>query len=238
MSKVAVFVEGQTELITIREMLLRMYNYSINIECLQLFKDDEFIKAEYDYSSPTATASYTIINVGNDQKVISFILEREKHFFKNGYNKLIGLRDMYSKLYREKSAVISQDLNTQFINGAIESKNTISSNSDNIHICFSIMEIEAWYLGLYHIFERLHPNLTPEYISNILGLDITIADPETAFFHPADALSRIYSSVGMIYDKHRGDIEAICRLLNIDDYETLYFAEKCNSFNIFFDIAT
>lgn len=39
----------------------------------------------------------------------------------------------------------------------------------------------------------------------------------------------------MSYDKHKGDIEAIARVLGKDDYKNLFKKDKCQSFNKFYD---
>jgi len=102
MKKIAIFVEGQTELITVREFLLREFDYTVKIECRTLFKPGKFNKAPYDYNSSDAEFHFQIVNVGNDTAVLQRILEREKHMWNSGYEKIIGLRDMYSQIYGEE----------------------------------------------------------------------------------------------------------------------------------------
>ncbi len=101
MTKFAIFVEGQTELITVREFLLREFSYLISLECRTLFKASELKKAEYDFPNPAAHIHFQIVNVGNDNAVLSRILVREGHMWTAGYERIIGLRDMYSQAYKE-----------------------------------------------------------------------------------------------------------------------------------------
>jgi hypothetical protein len=96
------------------------------------------------------------------------------------------------------------------------------------------MEIEAWFLALYRVLTNIHENLTAEHINDHLGIDLSIIDPETHCFHPAAILNNIYNLEGLQYDKHRGDIEAICKHVGIEDYEELFKSTKCNSFKNFF----
>ncbi len=234
MRKIAIFVEGQTELITIREFILRKYCYKVSFECLELFRRGILRPAEYEYKSPDADVFYRIINIGNDQKVLSAILERESSLFQQGYEKVIGVRDLYSKEYRDFADHINNEVNTRII----DSTNNIierSKNHDKIFLCFSIMEIEAWFLALYNILIHVNENLTVDYIQEQLGIDLSTIDPETHFFHPALTLNEIYNLQGLQYDKHKGDIEAICSNLSIEDYEELNNSHKCNSFKNFFN---
>ncbi len=106
MRKFAIFVEGQTELITTREFLLREFEYAVDIECRTLFKLSQLKKISYDYPNPSAEFHFQILNVGNDNAVLKRILDREQFMWNSGYEKIIGLRDMYSKAYREDSKII------------------------------------------------------------------------------------------------------------------------------------
>ena len=71
MKKVAVFVEGQAELILVRELLLKMYDYqNIGIDCYNLICDN-LDEAPYKYGNMEANNYYMIVNVGNDNSVLS-----------------------------------------------------------------------------------------------------------------------------------------------------------------------
>ena len=114
MKKIVIFVEGQTELIFTRELLLKCYEWqNIWIECYSLFNDRDLNPVDYSHKDPNAEFYYQIINIGNDTKVLSSILKRERYLFSSNqsFDKIIGLRDMYSKEYREaaKSQVIKED---------------------------------------------------------------------------------------------------------------------------------
>ncbi len=84
MKKIAIFVEGQTELITLRELLLRDFEYNVDIECRTLFKPGKFHKTPYDSFAPAADFHFQIINVGNDNAVLQRILRREEYLWNAG----------------------------------------------------------------------------------------------------------------------------------------------------------
>lgn len=234
MRKIALFVEGQTELIVVREYLLRWFNYSdISIECRTLFTDGKFNTAPYDFSTPTPQYFFQIINVGNDNAVLSRILKREEYMWNEGYERIIGLRDMYSKDYREEARTIDENVNQRFINTNKQTINNLAKRPQNIAMCFAIMETEAWFLGLSHIFEKMDARLTHSFIKENTQHDLHNDDPEKTVFHPADVLNNMYNLIGQKYRKHEGDIEAILNLTDRTDFETLLSKDKCASFNQF-----
>jgi hypothetical protein len=234
MRKFAIFVEGQTELITVRELLLKKFCYLVSIECMTLFAKDKLEKAPHPYKNPNAQFHFQLIDIGNDNAVLSRILDREKGMWTAGYERIIGLRDMYSEAYRDISSQIDNKITQRFID---EHNKTIKKQSqcpDKIMICFAIMEIEAWFLGMYQIFERLDTRLTVEYIKTQTEIDLKNVNPETAFFHPANQMEAIYKIAGLSYDKKKGDIEAIAQCLTQEDYTDLINSGKCHSFHQFY----
>lgn len=236
MRKIALFVEGQTELIVVREYLLRWFNYSdISIECRTLFRDSKFRTAPYDFPTPTPQYFFQIINVGNDNAVLSRILNREEYMWNEGYEKIIGLRDMYSKDYQEVTHTIDENVNNHFINVHNRTINSRAKKPENIAMCFAIMETEAWFLGLSHIFEKMDARLTHSFIQENTAHNLVNHDPEKTVFHPASVLNDIYNLIGQKYRKHEGDIEAILNLTDKTDFENLLNKDKCQSFNQFHD---
>jgi hypothetical protein len=233
MRRVVVFVEGQTELIFVRELLLRWYVYSVNIECLQFLKGGNLGPAPYSFTSPNADVYFLIINVGNDQKVLSAILDREKSLFDQGFERIVGLRDMYCKSYRDRSNVINTQLNQEIIDEISELIEDRPSPLTNIYFCFSIMEVEAWFLGMHQIFTRVNAGLTHAAISNELQKDISQADPESEFFHPAATVTRIYELAQLRYDKHLGDVEGYCTHMTAEDLVGLNQSARCASYSNF-----
>ncbi len=55
MIKTAIFVEGQTELIFVRELLLKVFDFqNISLECFNLVTDSNLRPAEYAFSNAEA----------------------------------------------------------------------------------------------------------------------------------------------------------------------------------------
>lgn len=237
MTKIAIFVEGQTELVFVREYLLKTYAYQdISIECYTLFRDDRWNTTDYAYSSANATHYFQIMNVGNDNAVLTRLLNREQYLWNVGFQRIIGLRDMYSKNYREdatQKGIIDAQLNIETIEATYQTLQKRAKQPHKIDFCFAIMEGESWILGFHNCFEQIHPMLTSSYIKAKLGFDLETTDPETTFFHPASIIKKIYELVGENYNKSKGNIEAIMAALQDEDFINLSKSGKCQSFQQF-----
>ena len=239
--KTAIFVEGQTELVFVREYLLKKFEYqNIGIECYTLFTDSNFHTSEYPFPSSEGAINaehyFQIINVGNDNAVLTRILNREKYLWNSGFTRIIGLRDMYSKNYRELAKEVGKidfDLNEEFKQSTKERIANAAEKSNQIDFSFAIMEAESWVLGFHNCFEKINPLLTVEYIETNLGFNLELINPEITFFHPAKIIEQIYDLVNETYKKSKGNIEAIMASLQKEDFENLRSINKCASFGEF-----
>ncbi|HEG44016.1 MAG TPA: hypothetical protein ENH94_08210 [Phycisphaerales bacterium] len=175
------------------------------------------------------------MNVANDEKVLSAVKDREKDLVQNGYEKIIALRDMYSEAYLNRAGrMINNIITEEFINGAHETIQKMG-NSDKIKMCFAIMEFEAWFLGMYNLFERLDPALTIAYIEEKLGFNLSVIDPQIEFFRPSDKVTDILRLGGRQYQKSEHDIESICSKIDIKDFSNAFEKGICMSFKDFYD---
>lgn len=240
MIKVAIFVEGQTELIFVRAFLLKVFDYqNINVGCFNLFTNNNYHRTDYAFPNEideTLLFYFEIINIGNDNAVLSRILSREKYLWNSGFDKIIGLRDMYSRVYREeaKNAQISEELNRLFKSSTKEQIQKRAERPNDIHFIFAIMEVEAWFLGFEDIFMNLDTQLSPDFIHQKLGFDLRNIDPETTFFHPTKVIKDIYNLINQSYTKGRSEIEALMSHLSKDDFELLKMDNKCQSYSEFY----
>lgn len=235
MRKVVIFTEGQSEQIFIRHLLLQTMDCSkISFRCLRLYAGRE-IQAKYDYLNPNAEINFLIVNVGQDEKVLSIIKEREANLIRKGFDRIIGLRDMYSEEYSKRSPNKINDIVTSsFIKGW---NSTIQKMSDpsKIRMHFAIMELEAWFLGIYDIFMRINSILSAEYIENELGFNLADIDPQTEFFKPSEEVNRIFQLVGLQYKKKEHDVESICSNINNDDLYNSFKNGRCSRFKDFYE---
>lgn len=233
--KIAVFVEGLTEQIFLREMLNVWFEYNSNklgVKCYSL-RSDKLHDAPYDIGNKDSEFFYQIINVGNDESVLSKMLHEVERLVNQGYTTIIGLRDMYSDRYKEMSEGrgIVCELNEKFIHGA---QDIIKERKlqNTVHLCFAIMEIEAWFIGMETLFLSIDRDFSQAEIHRLLGIDIT-QDPETSYFHPYVTLCKILNIKGIEYNKHESDISSLLSKLTKTDYELLLDSPKCQSFKTF-----
>lgn len=231
MNKVLIITEGQTEQIFIRNILFNIFDSSkFSINCIKLISGI-CEKAPFSFRPPVPLMHFEIINVQNDQKVLSYIRDNAKKFFKVGYNKIIGLRDMYSKEYDNISSHLDKKLNND-IKKNINKTISKLENSSKIKFLFAIMEIEAWFLAMYTVIEKLNCNLNREYILKKLRFDIRELNPEEVF-KPSNLIIKIYSLVGSKYDKSEGCIEALTKKINYEDFNIGIKNNRCVQLEVF-----
>ena len=237
MKKIAIFTEGQSEQIFIRHLLINLIGYGdLSFKCKKLYRDS-FDDVPYQFDSPDPKFHFLIINTCGDEKVLSVIIERVDTLRSAGFEKFIGIRDMYCDIYQKKSPDrIDEALNQQIIISA----NKAIQNMDNpnqIILHFSVMEMEAWILSMYNLFPKINENLTLDFINENLGYNLSEIDPQQEFYKPSEDLNNIFSLVGLSYKKKFSQMESICSNIVGLDYENAIENGRCKNFvNLYSDI--
>ena len=234
MKKIAIFAEGQTELIFIRWLLLRLIdNSKLSFECRELLAHNES-PAPYKYSALDPQVYFRIIDVHGDEGVLSSIHERESSLLRAGYDEIIAVRDMYSETYLNLSPKRMSDTVTRKIIDAHHETIRQMTHRDRIKLYFAIMEIEAWFLGMYNIFKKIDPLLTTSFIGQKLKIDLANVDPQESFFKPSDQVEAIYALCGRAYGKRKQEIEGICSKMDIADFNDARENGRCSTFEEFY----
>jgi hypothetical protein len=234
LKRIAIFAEGQTELIFIRNLLLWVLDPSkISFECFELIAH-KLSNVPFSYPNPNADVHFLVLNVHGDEGVLSSIKEREQNLIeKRGYERIIGLRDMYCDEYVRRSPGV---IDNQISNLMIQRHNQTVGymiHSDKIKLYHAIMEIEAWFLGMYHLFSKIDSNLTVENIKQKLGIDLITTDPQQLFFKPSDQVNSIFQLCGGEYKKKQGEIEHICSKIDASDLDNARENNRCSCFSDF-----
>ncbi len=233
MIKIALFTEGQTELILARNLLFRVIdNSKLSFECIKLHGGRE-IPTRFSYAAPNPQVHFLVINAECDNKVLSAIREREEGLFQVGYEKIIGLRDMYSEIYDQKSPrTINESVSNEFIENT---KKIIDymSKPDRIIFIFAIMEIEAWFLAMYNLFKKIDAILSVEYIEEKIGINFKNIDPQKEFYKPSNEVNKIFQLIGRNYRKSESDTEMLCSQLELSDLNNATENNRCEAFRIF-----
>lgn len=224
MRKIAIFVEGQTELLFVYDFLLKWHDYQVSIKCLSLFKKENNLPIWRDFDNTSAQFQVRLVSVGMDENVIVRILEEEKGLYDQGYELIIGLRDMYSEQYLKnvKNKPVDSTLTEKIRQATITTIQTRAKRPDAIKFCFAIMEIEAWWLGIPTLWTDLKDTIRKQFGD-------AFADPESVF-HPAVLIKNIRQSQQKDYKKHNTEVESIVRKISREDYAELHDSQRCPSF--------
>lgn len=235
--KYAVYVEGLSEMLFIADVLQKYSNYDpakCGILCVNLNADNYVRMNSPTLGDVNSANYYQIVNVNNDNFVISKLNKDIPGLLANGYDVILGLKDVYGDTYKRllnHERVIDRT--------KIEQMHTVQTSSINSQGCdcrlhFAIMEYESWMLALI---ENYVVNKGQD-IANIcqqIGVDITTCDPENDIYHPFPLAKRIFQACGVNYRKHGGESFSFLSTLTVDDYERLRHSCRCSSFSKFID---
>lgn len=237
--KIAIFVEGFTELNFVRELILRNFDYSdIQVKC-SLLNSGQFQKINYDFPAGcdlSGNINYHIICCQGDA-LISKIRRRKKYLIQNGYTKIVGLRDVYSQEYSEYSnEVIDLKLIEEMAKKHDKALLQILGDEIAGSISFAQMETECWYLSIPGFFEAKNEYLTIDIVRKIISSYGNPEDVESTVYQPAKCLEKIYEEVGDIYSKKQHQAEALANYVTLDQVAALYKAKHTIWFNKLCDL--
>jgi len=212
--KIACFVEGQTEQIFVERLFQEIAGYKKISIATYKFKGGKANRIESQQLNKLSTikdAPFFVLlyNCGCDSHVVSDIRKQHQKLTNEGYEKILGLKDLYPKLLSEKGQVEGG------IKGWLK---RVQPMGIPIYITLAVMEIEAWFLAEWHYLEKLDNRLSPDFILQELGLDLRKIDVEQRP-HPSQDLDEIYRLVSRNYDKSE---KASQEIINNLDYEFLY----------------
>jgi len=210
--KIACFVEGQTEQIFVERLFQEIAgrkNISIETYKFQGGKANRIIQPHKLSTIKDAPFFVLLYDCGCDAHVVSDIGKQHESLTNKGYEKILGLRDLYPKSLSEKGQVEGG------IKGWLK---LVQPMGIPIYITLAVMEIEAWFLAEWHYFDKLDNRLNPDFILLKLGLDLRNIDVEQRL-HPSQDLDEIYRLVNRKYDKSEITSQEI---INNLDYEFLY----------------
>jgi hypothetical protein len=212
MRKLAIFVEGQTELIFIDRLLREISGRrGLLIEHSEAQGGGRGARrlrlVKQVAPKPHHEFYVMIVNCGSDSRVKSDIHERYEGLVRAGYERIIGIRDVYRDF--EHSQILKLRAMMQW---------GMRTEPIRVRFILSVMEIEAWFLAEHTHLMKINPLLTPQTIREQFGFDPQLDDLERRP-HPAEDLDRIYRFGGAAYAKHRNHVQ---RTVDLLDYERIY----------------
>ncbi len=228
--KIAIFVEGQTEATFIRNMLSLVLGHD-KISC-DITTLSRGTRTPYSIVNPTAQHEYVILIAPGDSSVLSSMLERYPRLIAEGYDRVVGLRDMYGEAYRKVATKVDRAIIQKFCDGSNAQLASVTP-PDKIHFHFAIMELEAWFLAMPGLFQGVDHSLTVSQIKDKGGIDLAVIKVED-IFHPAKTVGEIFDIVGKQYKKTESDAEAITAKLAKDAIEDLVVTNNSPSFTDFY----
>ncbi len=206
--KLAVFTEGETEACFVRKLLVEVAGNN-NITFRSVSQKGNQITILED--EPQNLQYYVLIfNCRQDERVKSEILNNRDSLIKQGYEMVLGLRDLYPRPLADLQKV------EMYLQTRVPTKDL------PIHILLAVSEIEAWFLQEENHYETIDAALTCDNISNQLSFDPR-TDLADKIHHPSGLLHDIYALAGKAYKKKMASIQ---RTVNSLDYNNLYFGVR------------
>jgi hypothetical protein len=225
MRKLAIFVEGLTEQILVRQLLQTVLDQ--NRIAIQTVKITGGHNVRMSFTVMRAaqlerrTDYYIMIyDCGGETNVKGYLMTHREKLVSNGYSMIMGLRDVYPNFTREEVPKLIRGLNYR-----------LPQKGAGTHIYLAVMETEAWFLGEYRHLKKVSPKLTPEFIENQLGFNPRTGNMEERD-QPAADMKAAYQLVGHDYTKKRDRLNAVVRKLDFA-YFTHSLADRMPSLGTF-----
>lgn len=235
--KYAVYVEGQSELFFVTDILQKYSEYDperCGFLCINLSADD-FERMSFPQQGDEGSKNYyQIVNVNNDNLVVSKLKKDIPRLISNGYNVLIGLKDVFGETYKQMMEGESRVDRTVIEKMHKEQCGAIGAPEESdCRLHFAIMEYETWMLALIERYVTSHGKDLAAVCSE-LGIDMA-QDFEQTVYHPYPLVRKIYQACGEDYSKHGSESFSFLSTLTVEDYEELRYLGRCASFSKFLD---
>lgn len=209
MLKLAVFVEGLTEVLMIERLLEELvgpHNIVIEQKRIQGGRSVPVSYTAINAARPISGQRFYVLifDCGGDHQVATRIKNEHGNLTKNGYAKIIGVRDVRPDFSLAQIPQLEAGLMKFVLPGLIP-----------VEFILATMEIEAWFLAEVNHFVAIDPSITVARISTMLGFDPSVDDLALRP-NPASDLGECYALGGKTYFK--GSQETVAAL----DVEHLY----------------
>ena len=148
--KKAIYVEGLSEMAFVYQMIMTHYDKDWNqfhVSCINLRNTATTPQPE-DYGDDGAENQFIVRNVGNDESVVSLLIDDFEGLQSHGYEQVIGLRDVYSENYKKQ---YGKSMASSAINDFMTSMQDVIQScvkSEDLKLHFAIMEVETWLLTI------------------------------------------------------------------------------------------
>lgn len=211
MNRLAVFVEGYTEVLFIERLISEIAG--ANNVLIEFSKIRGGGRAPRSMSVVRAARRMTderyyvlVVDCGGDALVKTRIQEEHARLTAKGYSKIIGMRDVRPNFTYTEIPKLEAGL-----------KKYVKTSLIPVEFVLAVMEVEAWFLAEFSHFTRIDPAITVDAIRTKLAFD-PVSDDMALRTNPTDDLRAAYMISGKDYKK--GDAATTVAAL---DYEHIYF---------------
>ncbi|MEQ9324500.1 MAG: hypothetical protein RIF41_35375 [Polyangiaceae bacterium] len=199
MRKLAIFTEGQTEVLFVVELVREVAGRrNVAVQHVEARGGRKSVRTfrTVNAASTTGDEKYFVLvcDCGTDNRVASDVHEQYPSLSKS-YDGILAIRDVFPKT-RSDVCTIARAMRYGLRTKPIETQ-----------LVLAIMEIEAWILGEVTHFERLDSGLSPALVTATLDFDPSTGTLEDRH-NPARDLNDAYGAVGRTWDKSRAVVEA------------------------------
>ena len=225
MRKLAIFVEGLTEQILVRHMLQAVLDSNkIAIQAVKITGGHN-VRMSFTVMRAAHVNNLTdyyvlVYDCGGETNVKGYLMMHREKLVSNGYQMILGLRDVYPNFERGDVDKLRRGLNFQIPQKGVRTR---------IHL--AIMETEAWFLGEYRHLRKVSRKLTPEFVEKRLGFNPRTQNMEERQ-RPAEDMKAVYQLVGHDYTKKRDRLNAVISKLDFQ-YFTHGLTERMPSLERF-----
>lgn len=222
--KKVIYVEGEAELVFVYQLIITHYQYQGTLFYLQTVNLNQRsgVQLASHYGNVNAPDYFQLVCVGGDTRVVSKLSEDYDRLINEDFDVIVGLRDIYSEAY---TSIAGHNMDLGVVHQLIEGQRGVLKPFPKVSLCFSIMEVEAWIIGMYPFLKRKYPGI---------GLG-HICDPQKECVHPFNELKCALNRMGVSFNKHWRDFISIMDQITREDFEELYSSPCCLSFNEFYD---
>ena len=165
MRRLAVFVEGYTEILFLTKLIEEIAgSHKVVIEQQRIRGGKKVGRTITVISAakPNTGQHYSVLLVdcGGDKAVKSRILEEHENLTRTGYRMIIGVRDVRPDFTYADIPRLEDGLRMY-----------VKTSLIPVVFVLSVMEIEAWFLSEFNHFPKIHPSITVPTIKAKLGFD-------------------------------------------------------------------
>jgi hypothetical protein len=224
MKKMAFFVEGATELLFIGQLIHEIAGQkNLFVDC-QRIKGGASVPKQYvpiNYISRQITLANAnastcdyyvmIFNCQGEGQVLSRIDEEHLGLQQSGYEKIIGVRDLYPEFKHADIPRITSVINTKLVG---------YTTTPAVDFIFSTMEIESLFLAETTHYAKIDQTITTSLIHSKLGFNPEKDDMEQRN-NPAKDLNDCYQLAGKVYDKN-----TVNDTISVLDFADLYCTQS------------